>query len=1194
MVKALNRAKAATSTTGTGTITIGAAETGYTDFRKAYTDYDYRIVIEDGSDWEISSSTITHGSWVEGYNVSEADGQIYSLAFKPDGTKMYVGHGGTTDGIYQYSLSTAWDVTTASYDSKSLAIYIPYSILFNSDGTKLFVMSNDGDVDEYTLSTAYDVSTAGTATNHNFSLTGTRGMTFNGDGTKIHTVKDEGSYAGVYEYSLSTAYDITSISGGSPYAHSQTFSTEGLTSVGISSAYDIKWNSDGTRLFILHNSVSSSSGNNISQWKCTTAYDITTAYFDGYALYNLDYFAVASTRTQIDYVAKAYSIAVKSDTEIFAGGWISDLSTECTVAKYTVGTSTATRSLIESSTGSLLNLSGSAKVFNSLEADDIATWQDQAFSTLKVYNSSNDSGIASIGTEGGGNGGLVLQGLGDNFNGIFAVPTSYPWIRGQDGHLTFNTAGDFFNTNYNITFTATGYIRFTGADSVDIYPQYLKMNHANGAILWEGTGDANETSLGVVDPTADRTINLPDASGTVAVYSADGTNGQVLTTDGAGTLSFADAGGGGGGDMSWQSAWPDDPQTTTSNGNYAIGLNAGASLTSTTQNNILIGYNAGTLLASSSGQNLAIGNDALDVATSASNNVAIAQSALGSLTTGSANIAIGNSAHWTNTTGNQNTSVGHSAGGGTTGSYNTYLGALAGNYNSSGKDYQVAVGYNALNDCSSDNTVGIGYNAVSDGSHAGSVGVGAYALNRSSTSSANYNTALGYSAGGNQYSGDYNVYIGYDAEPYYNNSSYGVAIGYQARHNHNGCTSVGAFAGTSMYQQSDYHTLIGQYAGYDMDGGDYATFVGYQCGYSGGTGSYNTGVGAQSLYYLTSGGNNTAVGRRALYNCNAGSNNTAIGRNAGDYIYTGNYNTTLGYECDVINTGTVATVAVGYNSRVDNNGVSIGYQAGYSASSGSNANVLVGYEAGYDLDGGDFNTFLGYRSGYNGGSDSYNTGVGYQTLYSLTSGTNNACIGAQSLFNVTSSDYNTGLGSQAGYNVTTGANNTLIGRNAGYRQGTDTTNQLTTGSNVTVVGFEAMPSSGTATNEITLGDNNITSLRCNVQTISSLSDERDKTAIEDLPYGLDFINDMRPVQFTWNRRDGSLGATPDMGFIAQDLYDVELDHSSTSRTRLVNWENPEKLEADYLRSYPILVKAVQQLSAKCDALEARIAELEGT
>jgi len=86
---------------------------------------------------------------------------------------------------------------------------------------------------------------------------------------------------------------------------------------------------------------------------------------------------------------------------------------------------------------------------------------------------------------------------------------------------------------------------------------------------------------------------------------------------------------------------------------------------------------------------------------------------------------------------------------------------------------------------------------------------------------------------------------------------------------------------------------------------------------------------------------------------------------------------------------------------------------------------------------------------------------------------------------------------------------------------------------------------------------------------------------------------MRPVKFTWNRRDGSYGAKPDMGFIAQELREVEMDHGSGSRTRLVNDNNPSRLEADYVRSYPILVKAVQELSAKCDALEARLAQLEG-
>jgi hypothetical protein len=271
----------------------------------------------------------------------------------------------------------------------------------------------------------------------------------------------------------------------------------------------------------------------------------------------------------------------------------------------------------------------------------------------------------------------------------------------------------------------------------------------------------------------------------------------------------------------------------------------------------------------------------------------------------------------------------------------------------------------------------------------------------------------------------------------------------------------------------------------------------------------------------------------------------------------------------------------------------MGYNASASSIGNSDYCTFVGTSAGYDMDGGDSCTFVGNNAGYAGGSGSYNTTVGTNSLRSLTSGANNSSLGRESLYSVTSGNDNTALGSFAGYSLSTGGSNTFLGYAAGQNQDNSTTNALTTGSNVTCVGFQSIPSSGTATNEITLGDNDITSLRCNVQTISSLSDERDKTAIKDLPFGLDFINDMRPVEFTWNRRDGSLGAKPDMGFIAQDLYETELNHSSSSRTRLVNWENPEKLEADYVRSYPILVKAVQELSAQVTALQARIETLEG-
>tara|TARA_R110000796_G_scaffold226915_2_gene343436 strand:- start:587 stop:2350 length:1764 start_codon:yes stop_codon:yes gene_type:complete len=473
-------------------------------------------------------------------------------------------------------------------------------------------------------------------------------------------------------------------------------------------------------------------------------------------------------------------------------------------------------------------------------------------------------------------------------------------------------------------------------------------------------------------------------------------------------------------------------------------------------------------------------------------------------------------------------------------------------------------------------------------------------------------TAVGYNAIGSTMTGSYNSAFGYEALTAITSGASNTAIGRKAAVAvTTGGSNTAVGAASLFYNTTDsYNVAVGHSAGmgdtltagtyvgyaagnYNSASKDYQTAIGYNsmndC-----EGDFSTAVGAESMtdgYHYKS----VAVGYDALgrYSTSSAYYNVALGTDAGDGLYSGDYNTLVGYNSNVLLSSSFGGIAVGAFSKVASFGVAIGYSAGSSGTTGDTYNVLVGNNAGYDLDGGDYNVFVGHESGYNGGSGEGNIGVGTFACRSLTSGLLNSAVGRSALYNVSSGDQNISIGYQSGFSVSTSDGNSLLGANAGYSQGGSTTNALTTGSNVTCVGYESMPSAATATNEITLGDNNITSLRCNVQTISSLSDERDKTAITGLTHGLDFINDLRPVEFTWNRRDGSMGSMPDMGFIAQDLYDVELTHSSTSRTRLVKWDDPSKLEADYLRTYPILVKAVQELSAKNKALEARIIALEG-
>jgi len=151
--------------------------------------------------------TLFHTTFVDSFSVVAQETDPTGVAFSSDGSKMFVvGFDGSD--VNEYTLVTAFDVSTASFvDSFSVAgqDIFPINIAFSSDGTKMFVLGETGDkVNEYTLVTAFDVSTASFV--DSFSVagqeTGLTGVAFSSDDTKMFVAGSSGDDVNEYNITL--------------------------------------------------------------------------------------------------------------------------------------------------------------------------------------------------------------------------------------------------------------------------------------------------------------------------------------------------------------------------------------------------------------------------------------------------------------------------------------------------------------------------------------------------------------------------------------------------------------------------------------------------------------------------------------------------------------------------------------------------------------------------------------------------------------------------------------------------------------------------------------------------------------------------------------------------------------------------------------------------------------------------------
>jgi sugar lactone lactonase YvrE len=199
----------------------------------------------------------------------------WGLTFSADGTKAYV-TGTTENKIFQYTLGTPWDVSTGSYASKSLDFTTedgtPRGITFSADGTKLYVCGNANNrIFQYTLGTAWDVSTASYASKSldlSSQSTSPNGLAINSTGTTLFVVTS-GVGKPVLQYTLSTPWDMSTAT----YA-SKTFAiSEDTNPNGMAVS------SDGYTLFIMGGTGF------IFQYDLGTAWDASTG---SYASLSLD------------------------------------------------------------------------------------------------------------------------------------------------------------------------------------------------------------------------------------------------------------------------------------------------------------------------------------------------------------------------------------------------------------------------------------------------------------------------------------------------------------------------------------------------------------------------------------------------------------------------------------------------------------------------------------------------------------------------------------------------------------------------------------------------------------------------------------------------------------------------------------------------------------------------------------------
>lgn len=227
----------------------------------------------------VVSGGVSAATLGQNYSVSSQVVTPSSLFFNSDGTKSYVLDQNGGRDVNEYSLSSPWDLSTAVYSSSfsvSSREFLPTALFFKPDGTKMYVTGAFNlNVNEYDLSTPWSISSAvyvRAFTNLYMREQGPQGLFISTDGSKMYVVGSQSD--SVITYNLTTPWDVSS----AVYVSNFYVSTQDT------SPSDISFSSDGKSMYI-----SGKSSSSIHRYSLETAWNLSsTSYAESLSVVSQD------------------------------------------------------------------------------------------------------------------------------------------------------------------------------------------------------------------------------------------------------------------------------------------------------------------------------------------------------------------------------------------------------------------------------------------------------------------------------------------------------------------------------------------------------------------------------------------------------------------------------------------------------------------------------------------------------------------------------------------------------------------------------------------------------------------------------------------------------------------------------------------------------------------------------------------